>query len=199
MRGAWRGMGETELLSGLARSSPVRPPNCNLAQPGIAQRACVFMCEIVRIFYGVCCLCPERSVADSITPVYEGGGYIGAGYLMELLEPVTLATTADLFAALAALHAHGFAHGDAREPNIAATSNGELRWLDMRATSAATAGAAGAAARAADVEQLAASLLGVSTDELPVAVCAAAAAAAVRAPAAGYADVADAVDVSAPP
>ena len=110
----------------------------------------------------------------------SSGQYLGGGYLLrEVLQPsppmaplcsghlprkllqpspsiVLLQRCRRAFAALAALHAQGFPHGDARLPNLLQRSggSGELLWIDLRPP------APDAVAYAADREALAASVLG---------------------------------------
>jgi tRNA A-37 threonylcarbamoyl transferase component Bud32 len=85
--------------------------------------------------------------------------YLGSGYLMhEVLQPsppiTSLLRCKRVFEALAALHAKGFPHGDARLPNLLQRSSGELAWIDVRSPTQCPA------AFAADREVLAASVLG---------------------------------------
>jgi hypothetical protein len=101
-------------------------------------------------------------VADSCRSVFcrQSGRFLGGGFLLgEVLLPSppisSLRRCRGAFAALAALHALGFPHGDARLPNLLQRrGSGELVWVDLRAP------LPGAAAYAADREQLAASVLG---------------------------------------
>jgi hypothetical protein len=92
--------------------------------------------------------------------VYRGGGF--------LLRDVCARTHVDsrarcvaAFAALHALHAKGFAHGDARLPNLLSRGRGvgaELVWIDLRAAFAFASALTGA--QRADRLTLAASVLG---------------------------------------
>jgi hypothetical protein len=117
-------------------------------------------------------------VPDSLVVyVDDRGTHRGGGFLLRdvcaraVLE--TPSRCAAAFAALRALHAAGFAHGDARLPNLVVRGCGagfELLWIDLRE---AAAGALAAAQRA-DARALAASALGVAQgDELPARVDAA--------------------------
>jgi len=117
-------------------------------------------------------------VPDSLVVyVDDRGTHRGGGFLLRdvcaraVLE--TPSRCAAAFAALRALHAAGFAHGDARLPNLVVRGCGagfELLWIDLRE---AAAGALAAAQRA-DAHALAASALGVAQgDELPARVDAA--------------------------
>ena len=96
--------------------------------------------------------------------VDPAGKHCGGGFLLrDVCARVVLDTAARCtaaFAALRALHAAGFAHGDARLPNLLAarTPGAELLWIDLRE---ALAGALSAAQRA-DARALAASTLGVA-------------------------------------
>ena len=105
-----------------------------------------------------------RVVADSlcvvlgINGVRSGGGYLLADVLVPV-KSVTPARCRDAFRALAAVHACGLVHGDARVQNLLLSplGRGAFVWIDFR-------GAADApltAAQAADVRQLAASVLGL--------------------------------------
>ena len=108
-------------------------------------------------------------VPDSLVVyVDDRGTHRGGGFLLRdvcaraVLE--TPSRCAAAFAALRALHAAGFAHGDARLPNLVVRGCGagfELLWIDLRE---AAAGALAAAQRA-DARALAASALGVAQDD----------------------------------
>jgi len=97
--------------------------------------------------------------------VDEAGAHRGGGFLLRDVcahAPLdSSARCAAAFASLRALHAAGFAHGDARLPNAVVLGRGagaEFLWIDLRA---AAAGALAAAQRA-DARALAASALGVA-------------------------------------
>jgi hypothetical protein len=103
--------------------------------------------------------------------VYRGGGF--------LLRDVCARTHVDsrarcvaAFAALHALHAKGFAHGDARLPNLVIRGHGagaELVWIDMRS---AFSGAFLGFSQRTDGRTLAASVLGIGQGGvLPGPVC----------------------------
>ena len=100
-----------------------------------------------------------RVVKGSLRAFFDeaSGQPAGGGYLMaEVLAPYLVKTAAQreaAFAALAALHAAGLAHGDARKPNLLARG-GSLVWIDLRAASVP----AGEAAQRADAATLAASM-----------------------------------------
>ena len=122
-------------------------------------------------------------VADSLAYfVDDGGAYRGGGFLLRdvcaraALDSSARCTAA--FAALGALHAAGFAHGDARLPNLLARKGVDgagLVWIDLRAAAADTL--ALASAQRADGRTLAASVLGTAPgDALPAPVAAALAA-----------------------
>ena len=104
-------------------------------------------------------------VPDSLTFFLDGAGsHCGGGFLLrDVGERVVLDSPARCtaaFAALHALHAAGFAHGDAQLPNLVALGRGadaRLLWIDLRE---AAAGALVAAQRA-DACTLAASALGL--------------------------------------
>jgi len=110
------------------------------------------------------------AVADSLVIFVDGasGAHRGGGFLLR--DVCTRAAMSSgsrcktAFASLRALHAAGFAHGDARLPNLVERGNEEFLWIDMRA---AGVGAL-AAAQGADARALAASTLGVAQGgELP--------------------------------
>ena len=110
------------------------------------------------------------AVADSLVIFVDGasGAHRGGGFVLR--DVCTRAVMSSgrrckaAFASLHALHAAGFAHGDARLPNLVERGNEEFLWIDMRA---AGAGALAAAQRA-DARALAASTLGVAQgSELP--------------------------------
>jgi hypothetical protein len=96
--------------------------------------------------------------------VDEEGAHGGGGFLLrdvcastELTSPARCAAA---FAALRALHAAGFAHGDARLPNLVARGPGadaELLWIDLRGA----APGALAVVQRADARTLATSALGL--------------------------------------
>ena len=97
--------------------------------------------------------------------VDDAGEFCGGGYLLrDVCTRVDIdspARCAAAFAALRALHALGFAHGDARVPNLLTRGSGaraELVWIDLRA---ATVDALDCAQRA-DGRTLAASVLGAA-------------------------------------
>ena len=93
-----------------------------------------------------------RAFSDEASGRPAGGGYLMA----EVLAPYPVASAAQreaAFAALAALHAAGLAHGDARRPNLLARGS-SLVWIDLRAASVP----AGEAAQRADAATLAASI-----------------------------------------
>ena len=77
-------------------------------------------------------------VLDSLR-LYSSGGALGSGYLLSRvcapLEADSSERCAAAFGALAALHVHGAAHGDARLPNllVADPTSGALSWIDLRA------------------------------------------------------------------
>ena len=95
----------------------------------------------------------------------ESGQLAGGGYLMaEVLAPCLLKSATQrraAFAALAALHGKGFAHGDARKPNLLLTRGGSHLWIDLRAASAS---AALEAAQRADAATLAASICSIPVE-----------------------------------
>jgi hypothetical protein len=123
-----------------------------------------------------------RLVPGTLQLLYSSGAagsrvFLGSGYLLaEVLQPLAPVASQqrcrEVFAALAALHAAGFAHGDARMPNLLARelsdSGGEgqqLVWIDMRLELCSSD------ALAADAEQLALSVLGLHYNaQLPAAV-----------------------------
>ena len=91
----------------------------------------------------------------------DSGQYLGGGYLLaEVMEPAPPITSLQrcrkAFGALAALHAKGFPHGDARLPNLLQRGSGGLAWVDLGAPKP------GAPAYAADREVLVASVLGAA-------------------------------------
>jgi hypothetical protein len=100
--------------------------------------------------------------------VYHGGGF--------LLRDVCARTHVDsrarcvaAFAALHALHARGFAHGDARLPNLVTRGHGagaELVWIDMRKGFAGDKGTPDLIryAQTVDGRSLAASVLGIGRE-----------------------------------
>jgi hypothetical protein len=101
------------------------------------------------------------------------GAHCGGGFLLRGVGARAVldsaARCAAAFSSLRALHAAGFAHGDARLPNLVCVGP-QLLWIDLRQ---AAAGAAEAAQRA-DARTLAASALGVvQGGELPAPVRAA--------------------------
>ena len=142
-------------------------------------------------------------VAGSLHLLTGDDGYeIGGGYLLRnVLEPFAVTSAARCtaaFASLRALHAKGFAHGDARLPNLLATgARSEPVWIDMRA---AVQGVLPVAKRAVDAETLAASILVIKVGDLPRPIAAAAAAYATAMPGAGdHAALAAAVFAAAGP
>jgi tRNA A-37 threonylcarbamoyl transferase component Bud32 len=108
-------------------------------------------------------------VPDSLVVyVDDRGTHRGGGFLLRdvcaraVLE--TPSRCAAAFAALRALHAAGFAHGDARLPNLVVRGCGagaELLWIDLREADEGEL----AAAQHADARALAASALGVTQDD----------------------------------
>jgi hypothetical protein len=110
-------------------------------------------------------------VAGSLAFFFDAAGaYRGGGFLLrDVCARAVLdsqARFAAAFAALRALHLAGFAHGDARTPNLLArgsAAGAELVWIDLRA---ATTSALESAQRA-DGRTLAASMLGVQPGALP--------------------------------
>ena len=94
------------------------------------------------------------------------GEHGGGGFLLRdvctraVLDTPARCTAA--FAALRALHAAGFAHGDARLPNLLTTrahgAGAELRWIDLREAAVVSL----ASAQRADARALAASVLKVA-------------------------------------
>jgi hypothetical protein len=114
-------------------------------------------------------------VPGSLVFFVDGAGaHGGGGFLLrdvcERTELTSLARCAAAFAALRALHAAGFAHGDARLPNLVArgrSADAELLWIDLRAA----APGALAVAQRADARTLATSALGLPQgSELPASV-----------------------------
>ena len=97
------------------------------------------------------------------------GRHVGGGFLLsDVLTPAPAADSgprvAAFFSALRALHACGFAHGDARVPNLLAKSPADgaaerLVWVDLRAAASGPGADALAAAQRADVFELARSVL----------------------------------------
>ena len=108
-------------------------------------------------------------VPDSLVVyVDDRGTHRGGGFLLRdvcaraVLE--TPSRCAAAFAALRALHAAGFAHGDARLPNLVVrgcVAGAELLWIDLREADEGEL----AAAQHADARALAASALGVAQDD----------------------------------
>jgi len=108
-------------------------------------------------------------VPDSLVVyVDDRGTHRGGGFLLRdvcaraVLE--TPSRCAAAFAALRALHAAGFAHGDARLPNLVVRGCGagaELLWIDLREADEGEL----TAAQHADARALAASALGVAQDD----------------------------------
>ena len=116
------------------------------------------------------------AVADSLACFVDDGAYRGGGFLLrDVCARAAVdspARCAAAFAALRALHAAGFAHGDARTPNLLARRSGgagaELVWIDLRAAAAAEFADALASAQRTDGRTLAASILGAAPgDALP--------------------------------
>ena len=113
-------------------------------------------------------------VAKSLVFLVDAeGAHCGGGFLLRDVGARAVldsaARCAAAFSSLCALHAAGFAHGDARLPNLVCVGP-QLLWIDLRQ---AAAGAAEAAQRA-DARTLAASALGVAQGgELPAPVRAA--------------------------
>jgi len=96
--------------------------------------------------------------------VDDAGAHGGGGFLLRDVcasaQLDSLPRYVAAFAALRALHATGFAHGDARRPNLVERGRGadaELLWIDLRAA----APGALAVAQRADARTLAASALGL--------------------------------------
>ena len=112
--------------------------------------------------------------------VDDAGEHRGGGFLLrDVCSRAQLDSPAHFdaaFAALRALHAAGFAHGDARPPNLLARVSGagtQLLWIDLRAAAASAL----ESAQRADGRMLAASLLSLAPDRaLPARVIAALAA-----------------------
>ena len=105
-------------------------------------------------------------VADSLVIYVDGvtGKHRGGGFLLRdvcasaVLDSSARCTAA--FASLRALHAAGFAHGDARLPNLVVRGHGaaaEFLWIDLRAAGEDAI----AVAQRADARVLATSALGV--------------------------------------
>jgi hypothetical protein len=125
------------------------------------------------------------TVPDSLTLLVDvnTGSFCGGGFLLQgVCRRVTLGSSTRLaakaFAVLRELHAAGFAHGDARLPNLlhSELDGGRLLWIDMReGADGSGSGEEGLqAAKRADVRTLAASMLGIEQGgELPGAVLAA--------------------------
>ena len=140
-------------------------------------------------------------VPGSLTALVHGstGLHCGGGFLLRgVCRRAVLgsaARQAEAFATLRELHAAGFAHGDARLPNLLRSEGGRLLWIDLRegADDSGGSGEGGLqAAQRADARTLAASLLGIGQgDELPEAVLAALAG--VPADPGAYARVAEAL------
>jgi hypothetical protein len=106
-------------------------------------------------------------VADSLVCYVDDGtgAHCGGGFLLRDVcmraHVNSQARCAAAFAALHALHAKGFAHGDARLPNLLSRGRGvgaELVWIDLRAAFAFASALTGA--QRADRLTLAASVLG---------------------------------------
>ena len=125
-------------------------------------------------------------VPDSLITLVQDstGRHCGGGFLLRgVCRRTTLGSAArhaEAFAALHDLHAAGFAHGDARLPNLLRSEGGRLLWVDFRegADDSGGSGEGGMqAAQRADARTLAASLLGIGQGgALPEAVLAALAA-----------------------
>ena len=114
----------------------------------------------------------SRGVFDDGATTTRGGVYLLAD-VGEPFKSAAAAAPATAFSALAALHAAGVAHGDARVPNLVLVS-GALRWIDLLGGAAEREGAAVHPGLArADAELLAASLLTCAAQALPAAVAAA--------------------------
>jgi hypothetical protein len=122
------------------------------------------------------------AVADSLACFVDDGAYRGGGFLLhDVCARAAVdspARCAAAFAALGALHTAGFAHGDARLPNLLARKSGgagaELVWIDLRAAAAGEFADALASAQRTDGRTLAASILGAAPgDALPAPVAAA--------------------------
>lgn len=113
--------------------------------------------------------------------IYEGGsgGVRGGGYAMAFVCTPVAAVDSQLrcggvFAALAALHAYGVAHGDARLANLMALPAAEgvppggLAWIDLRAAVSDRGGEEGLLElpllQRADALALARSVLGVGAE-----------------------------------
>ena len=97
--------------------------------------------------------------------VDDAGDFRGGGFLLrDVCARVDIdspARCAAAFAALRALHAAGFAHGDARVPNLLTRGSGaraELVWIDLRAAAVDVLDCA----QRADRRELAASVLGAA-------------------------------------
>ena len=109
-------------------------------------------------------------VPDSLVVyVDDRGTHRGGGFLLRDVCARTVLETpsrcAAAFEALRALHAAGFAHGDARLPNLVVHGHGagaEMLWIDLREAAAGALAGALAAAQRADARALAASALGVA-------------------------------------
>ena len=113
-------------------------------------------------------------VADSLAVFYDAEGkYQGGGFLLrDVCARAVLDSEARFkaaFAALRALHRAGFAHNDARTPNLLVSGSGagaKLLWIDLRTTAASTL----ESAQRADGRMLAASMLGLQPGALPASV-----------------------------
>jgi len=135
--------------------------------------------SVAHLSYEFDILARAAAAGAPVVPVVDGslafffdaaGAYRGGGFLLrDVCARAVLdsqARFAAAFAALRALHVAGFAHGDARTPNLLARGSGagaELVWIDLRA---ATTSALESAQRA-DGRTLAASMLGVKPGALP--------------------------------
>jgi hypothetical protein len=106
-------------------------------------------------------------VAGSLAFFFSAAGvHCGGGFLLrDVCTRVVLDTPARctaVFAALRALHAAGFAHGDARLPNLLAMrthgAGAELRWIDLREAAMGSL----APTQRADARALSASVLKVA-------------------------------------
>jgi hypothetical protein len=135
------------------------------------------------------------AVGAPVVPPVDGSLIVagaGGGFLLSRVGAAAPAASASAsagaFAALAALHAAGVTHGDARLANLLDV-DGELRWIDLvGGVAAAPASPAFAALARADAETLARSLLRAAAPAaLPEGVAAALGAYAVGEPAAASA------------
>jgi len=102
--------------------------------------------------------------------VDDAGELRGGGFLLRdvctRVDVDSAARCTAAFAALRALHASGFAHGDARVPNLLTRGSGaraELVWIDLRAAAADAL----ESAQRADGRTLAASVLNAAPDAPP--------------------------------